>query len=319
MKITFLETNTLGTDVDLTAYDQIGEVIKYPITDQEQYSERIKDTQILIVNKIPMNAQTLAKAKDLELICLTATGTNIVDFNYTNQHGIKVCNVKGYSTNSVIQHTFALFFYLYEKLSYYDHYVKSGEYIRNGMFSHFDNRFHEMAGKTWGIIGLGEIGRGVAAVAKQFGCEVIYYSTSGKNLNFDYKQVDLETLLCTSDIISIHAPLNAATNDLIDEAELNKMKSSAILLNLGRGPIVNESALANALKEEKIAAAGLDVLTVEPMTDRNPLKELTDSTKLIITPHIAWATIEARQRVVDEVYQNIVSYLNGEERNIVRS
>lgn len=318
MKIVFLEADSVGTDVDLTPFDSLGEVIKYSKSEPEENKNRIKDADIVVVNKILMNESTLSEANNLKLICITATGTNIVDFDYTNKRGIAVANVKGYSTQSVIQHTFALLFYVYEKLSYYDEFVKSGNYIKSDIFSHFNEKFNELYGKTWGIIGLGEIGRGVAAVAKAFGCNVIYYSTSGKNANADYTQVNFDTLLETSDIISIHAPLNKETENLIDEAALKKMKSSAVLLNLGRGPIVNEIALAKALEDGKIAGAGLDVLSVEPMAADNPLAAIKDSTKLIITPHIAWATREARARVVEEVYKNAKAFLDGEERNIVK-
>lgn len=318
MKIVFLETDTLGDDVDLSIFDQLGEVVKYPCSEPQENADRVADADVIIVNKVQMCEKTLEKASKLKLICVTGTGTNIIDFDYTNNRNITVTNVKGYSTYSVVQHTFALFFYLYEKLSYYDHFVKSGGYIKSDVFSHFEMKFHELYGKTWGIIGLGDIGRGVAEVAKLFGCDIIYYSTSGSNHNPNYKQVDMETLLKESDIISIHAPLNNNTRDLIGEEELRKMKKSTILLNLGRGPIINEDALAKALKEEWIAAAGLDVLTVEPMHPNNPLIEINDSTKLIITPHIAWATVEARQRVTEEVYQNILAFQKGEQRNVVR-
>lgn len=318
MKIVFMETDTLGSDVDLSIFDQLGEVVKYPCSDPNENADRVKDAEVLIVNKIPMNEANLSKAEKLKLICITGTGTNIVDFHYTNARGITVANVKGYSTRSVVQHTFALFFYLYEKLSYYDHFVKSGEYIRSDIFSHFAVKFHELAGKTWGIIGLGEIGRGVAEVAHLFGCDILYYSTTGKNSNPNYRQVDLDTLLKEADVVSIHAPLNDVTRDLIGEEELRKMKKEAILLNLGRGPIINEKALYKALKEDWIGGAGLDVLTVEPMSPDNPLINIKDSTKLVITPHIAWATIEARQRVTEEVYKNIVAFINHEERNVVR-
>lgn len=318
MKIVFLETDTLGEDVDLSIFERLGEVVKYPLSNPAENAKRCEDADIIVVNKIPMNEETLGQARNLKLICITATGTNIVDFPYVNQRKITVTNVKGYSTQSVIQHTFALFFYLYEKLSYYDGFVKSGEYIRSDVFSHFVAKFHELAGKTWGIIGLGEIGRGVAEVAKQFGCSIIYYSTSGRNSNPEYRQVDLDTLLRESDIISIHAPLNDRTNRLIGEQELQKMKKSAVLLNLGRGPIVDEHALCRALKEDWIAGAGLDVLTAEPMAADNPLIEIQDSTRLIITPHIAWATVEARQRVTQEVYENILACQRNEERNVVK-
>jgi lactate dehydrogenase-like 2-hydroxyacid dehydrogenase len=318
MKIVFMETDTLGEDVELSVFDSLGEVVKYRSSVPEENAERVKDAEVIIVNKIPMNEATLSKATQLKLICITGTGTNIVDFAYTNSRNITVANVKGYSTHSVVQHTFALFFYLYEKLSYYDHFVKSGEYIRSDIFSHFTMKFHELYGKTWGIIGLGEIGRGVAEVAKLFGCNIIYYSTSGKNSNQSYRQVDLDTLLQEADVVSIHAPLNERTKDLIGERELKLMKNHAILLNLGRGPIIQEQALAKALKNNWIGAAGLDVLTEEPMSASNPLIEIQDSTRLIITPHIAWATVEARQRVTEEVYKNIVAFYRNEERNVVR-
>ena len=316
MKIVIMEANTLGSDVNLSMFHDLGEVVVYGESDPLQNANRIKDADIIIVNKIAMNADLLEGAKNLKLICLTATGTNNIDFAYTNAHHITVAIVIGYSTQSVVQHTFALLFYVYEKLIFYDQYVKSGEYTRSDIFSNFDLKFNELAGKTWGIIGLGDIGRSVAAIAKLFGCRVIYYSTSGKNQNTDYEQVSFETLLSTSDIVSIHAPLNDQTKDLISYEALDQMKPSAVLLNLGRGPIVNQEALANALLSGKIAAAGLDVLTVEPMAADNPLLQVQDSTKLIITPHIAWATVEARQRCADEVYLNIKAFLHGEQRNV---
>lgn len=318
MKIVIMEANTLGNDVDLTVFNEFGEVVIFGEFNPLENAKRIEDADVVIANKIPMNASLLDTAKNLKLICLTATGTNNIDFEYTNKRKITVANVKGYSTQSVVQHTFALLFYVYEKLSYYDTYVKSGDYTRSDIFSNFEMKFHELYGKTWGIVGLGEIGRGVAAIANLFGCRVIYYSTSGKNNNSEYEQVDFDTLLQTSDIVSIHAPLNNATQNLFDETAISKMKQSAILLNLGRGPIVNQDALAKALQSGTIAGAGLDVLTVEPMASDNPLLNVQDSTKLIITPHIAWATVEARQRCVKEVYLNIKSFLDKSDRNVVR-
>ena len=319
MKIVIMEANTLGKDVDLGLYQEFGDVVIYGESNPIENANRIKDADIIIVNKIPMNEEILRGAKKLKLICLTATGTNNIDFKYTKERGISVANVKGYSTQSVVQHTFALLFYVYEKLAYYDHYVKSGEYTRSDIFSNFEVKFHELYGKTFGIIGLGEIGQGVAKIAELFGCKVVYYSTSGKNNNTDYERVDLPTLLRESDVVSIHAPLNEVTQDLIREAELAMMKSDAILLNLGRGPIVNQEALAEALLNKSIGGAGLDVLAVEPMLPDNPLLKVQDSTRLIITPHIAWATVEARNRCAREVYLNIKAYLSGETRNIVNS
>ena len=318
MKIVFLETKTLGDDVDLSMFDSLGEVVKYPLASQED-KDRIMDADIAVVNKRTMDEDLLCHAKQLRMIALTATGTNAIDFAYTKTHEITVANVKGYSTASVVQHTFALFFYVYEKLHFYDHFVKSGGYVKSDIYSVFTERFHELSGKTWGIIGLGEIGRGVAAIAKLFGCRVIYYSTSGKNSNQDYERVSFEMLLRESDVISIHAPLNAETQDLIGEAELNRMKPDAVLLNLGRGPIINQEALTMALLENRIGAVGLDVLTVEPMAADNPLLQIKDSRKLIITPHIAWTAVEARKRCVKEVYLNIEAFLRGEKRSVVTS
>ena len=308
MKIVFLETGTLGSDVSLNEFYDLGEVIEYDLTLEEQIPERIVDADVVIVNKLPMNEKTLKGAGRLKLICLTATGTNNIDFTYTDSANIAVRNVAGYSTESVVQHTFALLFYLYEKLSYYDDYVKSEKYANAPFFCHIEERFHELYGKTWGIIGLGEIGHRVAEVAKCFGCKVVYYSTSGKNNDPLYERVSLDRLLAEADIVSIHAPLNKDTLDLINYEKLNKMKKTAYLLNLGRGPIINENDLYRALEEDLIAGAATDVLTKEPMSRENPLIKIKDSKKLFITPHIAWATIEARQRCADRVYDNIVDF-----------
>lgn len=318
MKIVCLEANCLGDDVDLSCLEEFGEVVIYGASTVVETPQRVEDAEVIVVNKVPMNEQTLGKAKNLKVICVTATGTNIIDTKYTNARGITVMNVKGYSTDAVVQHTFALLFYIYENLSYYDQFVKSGEYVKSDIFSHFDKKFFELKGKTWGIIGLGDIGRGVAKVASVFGCNVIYYSTSGKNNNSDYKQVSLDELLQQSDIVSIHAPLNEQTMNLINITELSKMKKSAIIMNLGRGSIINETDLADALEQGIIRAAALDVLSQEPMSASNPLRRIQDSTKLIITPHIAWAPVETRRRVVEEVCLNMKAYLSGMERNVVR-
>lgn len=317
MKIVILDAMTLGNDLDLSKFEKIGEVVRYETSTQEEAAERVADADIIIVNKVLMNEATLKNAEKLKMIAITATGFNNIDFNYTRTKNITVANVGGYSTDSVVQHTFALMFYVMEKLSYYDNYVKSGEYEKSPVFSHFDRVFMELKGKTWGIIGLGEIGRGVADVAKAFGCRVIYYSTSGRNNNSDYERVSFDEILEQSDILSIHAPLNQATENLMDYEAFQKMKKTAILVNVGRGPIINEADLARALDEGLIGGAGLDVICKEPMAADNPLKKMQDSSKLIITPHIAWATFEARSRLMDEVYKNIEAFLKGEARNVL--
>lgn len=241
----------------------------------------------------------------MKLICVTATGTNNLDKDYLDQRGIAWRNVAGYSTESVAQHTFALLFYLLEHLPYYDDYVKSGKYINDKSFTHFSKIFHELHGMTWGIIGLGAIGRRVADLAKAFGCHVIYYSASGRKPQEGYEQVDFTTLLKTSDIVSIHAPLTEATMGLMDKEAFAKMKKTAILLNVGRGPIIVEEDLKEALDNGEIAAAGLDVLSVEPMTEDNPLLEVKEKDRLVITPHIAWASVEARTHLMDIILGQI--------------
>lgn len=309
MKLVFLDTKTIGEDIDLSAYDALGEVVKYGFSTLEEILERVKDADVLIVNKIAINEQTIGTAKNLKLVCVTATGTNNLDKEYLKKRGIAWRNVAGYSTESVTQHTFALLFYLLEKIRYYDDYVKDEKYINDTVFTHFAEHFNEVNGKTWGIIGLGTIGRRVADIAKAFGARVIYYSASGSPAQEGYEQVDFETLLATSDIVSVHAPLNEYTKDLMDREAFAKMKKTAIFLNLGRGPIVVEQDLYEALETGEIAAAGLDVLCEEPMSETNPLAKIKDSKKLIITPHIAWASVEARKRLMQIIAGQIREFL----------
>lgn len=309
MKLVFLDTKTIGEDIDLSAYDALGEVVKYGFSTLEEIPECVKDADVLIVNKIAINEQTIGTAKNLKLVCVTATGTNNLDKEYLKKRGIAWRNVAGYSTESVTQHTFALLFYLLEKLRYYDDYVKDEKYINDTVFTHFAEHFNEVNGKTWGIIGLGTIGRRVADIAKAFGAHVIYYSASGSPAQEGYEQVDFETLLATSDIVSVHAPLNEYTKDLMDREAFEKMKKTAIFLNLGRGPIVVEQDLYEALEIGEIAAAGLDVLCEEPMSETNPLAKIKDSKKLIITPHIAWASVEARNRLMQIIIEQIREFL----------
>ena len=310
MKIVFLDAKSIGEDIDLSGFDCFGEVVKYSFSNAEEARERAKDADVLIINKVPINAATIGEAANLKLVCVTATGTDNLDKDYLKQRGIAWRNVAGYSTETVAQHTFALLFYLMEKLRYYDDYVKSEKYIGDTLFTHFDNVFHELSGKTWGIIGMGAIGRRVADIAKLFGCRIIYYSTSGKNNQVAYERVDFDTLLTDSDIVSVHAPLTENTRGLMNKSAFSKMKKEAIFLNLGRGPIVAEEDLAWALKNNIIQAAGLDVLSKEPMSPDNPLREIKDSEKLLITPHIAWASIEARTRLMKIIEQQIEEFFS---------
>ncbi|MCD8130783.1 MAG: hydroxyacid dehydrogenase [Lachnospiraceae bacterium] len=317
MKIVVLERNSAGTDIDVR-FDDLGETTYYWNTvTPEEVRERIPDAEVIVANKSPLNEATLKDAPNVKLICELATGYDNVDIEYCRQRGIRVANVVNYSTAMVAQHTFALALYLYEKLPYYDNYVKSGAYGAQQRFSNFDVPFGELDGKTWGIVGMGNIGRKVAQIAKAFGCRVIFYSVTGKSTVTEYERVDFDTLLKESDFLSLHCPLSPITRDLIDLDALRKMKKTAVLINVARGPVVNNKDLYQALTEGTIAAAGLDVLEKEPITADNPLGTIMDSQKLFITPHLAWASVEARIRCVNEVRANIQAYQNGQMRNVV--
>lgn len=315
-KIVILDGLTLG-EVDIEKLKEFGEVAYYETTTANEVASRIREANIILTNKVVLNSENLKEAKELELICETATGYNNIDIQYAKARNIAVTNVAGYSTNTVVQHTFATALALVDEISYYDNYMKSGEYSRSPIFTCLNKPFVELEGKVWGIVGLGNIGKKVAKVAEALEMKVVYYSTSGKNNSSEYEKVDLETLLSKSDIISIHAPLNDNTLGLFNYENICKMKSSAILVNMGRGPIVVEEDLAKALNEDKIRGAALDVFEIEPINEDNPLLKLKDKEKIIMTPHIAWASIEARERLYNETIENIRAFYNGEIRNRV--
>lgn len=317
MKIVVTERNSVGLDIDVSCFEKYGEVTYYPNTLAGNTAERVKDADIIIANKAPLNESTLKDAPNVKLICLFATGFDNVDISYCKSRGIKVANVVNYCTPAVAQHTVLLALCLMEKLAFYDDYVKSGTYSAQDRFSNFDRPFGELEGKTWGIVGMGTIGHKVAALAEAFGCKVIFYSASGKSTCTDYPKVDFDTLLAESDILSLHCPLSDRTRNLIDKEALSKMKKTAVLINVARGPVVNGQDLYDALMADEIAAAGLDVLEKEPMEKTNPLGQIEDSTKLIITPHMSWASTEARISLVDEVCRNIEAFIDGKDRNVV--
>lgn len=318
MKIVILERNSVGADVSVDCIGDFGEVTAYrnTVTVQE-VRDRVRDADIIIANKAPLREETLKDAPKVKLICEFATGYDNCDLAYCRERGIRVTNVRDYCTGMVAQHTFALALALSEKLSYYDHYVKSGEYSAQDRFSNFDLPFNELEGKTWGIVGMGNIGKRVAAIAKAMGCRVIFHSVTGKSACTEYERVDKATLLVQSDFLSLHCPLSSLTENFIDADALHRMKETAVLINVARGRVVDNHALYEALVQGEIAAAGLDVVENEPLEESNPLSTLKDSTKLIITPHLAWASVEARTRCVQGAYENIAAFLRGEERNVV--
>ena len=315
MKIVELDRETLGYDIDTSVLKTIGSFEEHEAADLETTRAYIKDADVIIFNKTKMNEELLKDAPNVKLLAITATGFDNIDLEYCKSRGIAAANVKAYSTPAVAQHTFAMALFILEKISYYDEYVKSGKYSSQSGFCNFDEKYNELSGKTWGIIGMGNIGRSVAKIAEAFGCKVIFYSASGNSTCTDYERVDLDTLLKESDVLSIHCPLSDRTRNLINRDTLKLMKKSAILINVARGPVVNDADLAEALNNGTIAGAGLDVLGVEPMEKDNPLGLIKDSRKLLITPHMAWASVESRQRCFDEVLLNIKAFIEGRERN----
>lgn len=308
MKIVFLDANTMGDDISLEEFKSFGEFIIYSDTSSEQIIEHIGDAQIVLTNKVIINKEVMDTCKNLKLICITATGMNNVDLEYAVQREIVVKNAAGYSTDSVTQVTFTLALALINQITYYDNYVKSGAWSRSKSFTNIDKPFFQIKDKKWGIIGFGNIGKGVAKIADAFGANVVYYSTSGANRSSTYERVELEDMLRSCDIISIHAPLNDATKGLIQKPQLSLMKKGAILINVGRGGIVNENDLAEAIDNRGILA-GIDVSACEPIEEDNHLLHVQHKERLVMTPHIAWASQEARVSLLKIVVENIRTFL----------
>ena len=308
MKIVFLDRKTLGNDVNLDQFNSLGEVVFYDFTKPDDVLERVKDADVVITNKAIVDKNTIENSS-IKLICITATGMNNIDLEYAKQKGIPVKNVAGYSTSSVAQLAISYILQFVQKINFYDNYVKSGDWENSDIFTNNDQPFYELNGKTVGIIGLGNIGKEVAKIASAFGCKVIYYSTSGKNNETLYDNVSLETLLKDSDIVSIHCALNEKTNNLLNKNNLNNLKDGAILLNLGRGGLVNEKDISDTLNNGKDIYFATDVTTVEPIEKTSPLLTINNKERVIFTPHIAWASIEARTRLMDLVFKNITDTL----------
>lgn len=304
MKIVFLDAATMG-DVSFEPIARLGEFTAYSSSTPEEARERVKDVDVIIINKILVDKHLIDSAENLKLICISATGTNNIDVEYAASKGIPVRNVAGYSTDSVAQSTFMHILSLIGGAPYFDRSVKSGDYSRSGMFTDPDWNWYELAGKTLGVVGMGNIGRKVAQIAEAFGMKVCYYSTSGTGHCKDYPCLPLSELLAASDVVSIHAPLNDRTNGLIGEKELAMMKPSAFLVNMGRGGIVDEKALADAVDAGRIAGAGLDVFVTEPIPEDHPYMKMKHPERMSLAPHVAWASVEARTRLVSMIADNI--------------
>jgi len=304
MKIAFLDAATMG-NVSFEPFERLGDFVRYESSTPEEARERVRDLDVLLINKVMVDKDLIDSAPNLKLICIAATGVNNIDVEYAASKGIPVRNAVGYSTDSVVQTTFMHILSLVGGAPYFDSSVKSGSYSRSGMFTDPNWNWWELAGKTIGIIGMGNIGSKVAKIAEAFGMNVCYYSTSGTGHCKDYPCLSLEELLRTSDIVSVHAPLNERTKNLIGKEQLAMMKPSAYLVNVGRGAIIVEEDLAQAVDEGIIAGAGIDVFVTEPLPDNHPYLNMAHPERMRFSPHIAWASIEARDRLIGIMAENI--------------
>lgn len=310
MNIVFLDIQTVGNVPNLNVIKNLGSFTSYALTPPTLRLERMKHAEVVITNKVIIDKDIIDQCPDLKLICVAATGVNNIDVAYAQTKGIQVRNAVDYSSESVAQITVGMILNLINRFNYFDTYVKSGNYSKSDMFTHFGPTIYQLNGKRLGIIGLGNIGKRVAKMMEAFGMEVVYYSTSGKNNDTNYKKTELDDLLKTSDIVTIHAPLNEQTKNLISLEKLKLMKPSAFIVNNGRGGIVNESDLIEALNSNIIAGAGTDVFEKEPILTDSPFYRINNPDKLLLTPHIAWTSMEARITLIEKIAENIKEYIH---------
>jgi len=312
MQITFLDAKTLGKDLTTQAFCRFGKVTAYDSTAPDEVESRITDSDVVVINKIKLNESNLSNVKKLKLICITATGFDNVDLVYCRARGIAVCNVVGYSTQCVAQVTVTMALSLMTHLPEYQNHVSTGAYTSGGVPNCLAPCYHEICGKTWGILGYGNIGKQVGEVAKALGCRLI----ANKRTPVEGVEcVDLDTLCHESDILSIHTPLNDSTRGILDQAHINMLKKDAIVINVARGAVIDEAALANAVREGRIGAIGVDVYSVEPFGTEHPFYAIKDLPNVCLTPHMAWGGYETRVRLLQEIEQNIDSFLAGGCRN----
>jgi len=312
--ITDASTVLCNNDISLDVFKQFGNLTLIDYVEPSKVAETIKDADIVLCNKTPLTAENMKDAKNLKFVGILATGYNNIDIEYAKSRGITVCNAGGYSTNSVAQHTFALLLELINKVSIYNKEVNEGRWMNNRIFTFFDHEIIELAGKTMGLVGCGNIGINVAKIANAYNMKVLVYTRSGGKDTDMVKYVDFDTLLKESDIVSLHCPLNEQSKNLFNDETFAKMKDGAFFINTARGPIVNELSLKKALETGKLRGAGIDVLEIEPMKKDSPLLNVKN---LIITPHVAWAPKETRQRLVDLVAENVKCYLEGKPQNVI--
>ena len=314
MKIVVLDRNSLGLDTPLDGLSEFGEVTIYDKTGMDELNARISDADVIVLNKVKITRSAFEAAKQLKLICIFATGFDNVDLASAREYGVGVCNVPGYSTDSVALFTVSNVLALYTHLREYNDFVILGEYSKGGVPNKLTPVYHEISGKTWGIIGLGNIGRAVAKVASALGARVIANKRTPVG---DYECVDIDTLCKESDIITIHCPLNDESRGLINSERIALMKKDVVIVNEARGAVVNEGDVAEAIKKGMIGAFGCDVYSTEPFGEDHPFYEIKEYNNVLLTPHAAWGAYESRLRCINVICSNVESYLNGERKNRV--
>ena len=311
MKIVFLDAATIGDDLTYESFEELGEIVVYPTTSEAEFEAHVAGAEVVVINKLKLNAGNLPKAENLKRICLAATGFDNVDLTYCRAHGIGVCNVVGYSTQSVAQLTLSMALSLYTHLDEYTGFVRSGEYTQNGLANRLTPVYHEIAGKTWGIVGYGNIGKQVARVATALGCHVLVYKRTPVT---DAECVDFDTVCQKSDILSLHVPLNEQTRNLLDKAHIDMLKKDSIVINVARGAVADEAALADAILADKIGGIGIDVYSKEPFDIAHPFNKIKHLPNVLLTPHMAWGGYETRVRLLGEIKENIISFFAGKSR-----
>jgi len=312
LKISILDASTLGNDLDLSLFDELGDVTVYPTTFPEELKKHAMGADVLVINKVKINEDSLPDPGSVKLICIAATGFDNVSTSYCKDHGIALCNVKGYSANSVAQVTVAMALNLACHIPEYTRYVEDMSYTRSGVQNRLEPIYHELSGKKWGLVGCGDIGSVVGRIAEVFGCEVCVCKRTPHDR---YHNMDIDTLLKECDIISVHTPLDDSTRNLINRKRIFSMKPSAIFINVSRGAVADELALVDAIKQKAIAGLGIDVYSLEPFPTDHPYTDIMHLDNVCFTPHMAWGAYESRQRCMSEIILNIKAFYNGEKRN----
>ena len=310
MKIVFLDAATIGDDLTYESFEDLGEVVVYPTSDDE-FESHVQGADVVVINKLKLNSDNLPKAPNLKLICLAATGFDNVELDYCRKAGIGVCNVVGYSTQSVAQLTLSMALSLYTNLGQFTEFVRSGDYTKCGLANRLTPVYHEIADKTWGIVGYGNIGKQVARVAEAMGCRILVY----KRTPIDGVEcVDFDTICKNSDILSLHVPLNENTRELLDEEHIAMLKKNAVVINVARGAVTDEAALARAVLEGRIGGLGVDVYSKEPFGEEHPFNQIKHLHNVLLTPHMAWGGYETRVRLLGEIKENIISFTADKKR-----